>query len=191
MNLLVGQITTNVPLNDLVQRLGWTLVHSLWQYAVIALFAMVAIRLMVRSSASARYEHLLSWKPGDAFDYLEMSVALRIAGHRRSPSDWQFVTQLRNNPNPQVQSAIVDAAVGWKTDESMDLLRDKTDAFGYAAWELIRCGDVAIPRIVSIIQNSAGRPRDMKYERMFRAYLTHWDKLPAPVDQRIVDAVTR
>ncbi len=42
-----------------VERLGWVLVHSLWQFALVALLAGIAVRAMWRSSAASRYGVLL------------------------------------------------------------------------------------------------------------------------------------
>lgn len=42
-------------MNPLVERLGWVLVHSLWQFALVALLAGVIVRTMRRSSAATRY----------------------------------------------------------------------------------------------------------------------------------------
>ena len=38
-----------------VERLGWTLVHSLWQLAVVAILAAVLLRLLRNRSARLRY----------------------------------------------------------------------------------------------------------------------------------------
>ncbi len=42
-------------MNPLVERLGWVLVHSLWQFALVALLAGAISRAMRRSSSAARY----------------------------------------------------------------------------------------------------------------------------------------
>src|SRR5436305_15230856 len=39
----------------LIERLGWMLLHSVWQFALIALVVMVLERAMRRFSAGARY----------------------------------------------------------------------------------------------------------------------------------------
>jgi beta-lactamase regulating signal transducer with metallopeptidase domain len=44
---------------DVVERLGWVLVHSLWQFALVALAAGAAVRAMRRSSAAMRYSVLV------------------------------------------------------------------------------------------------------------------------------------
>ena len=41
--------------NHLIDVLGWTLVHSVWQLALIAGFLFIALRLLSQSSASLRY----------------------------------------------------------------------------------------------------------------------------------------
>ena len=42
-----------------VERLGWVLVHSVWQFALIALAALVLQRVMQRASSATRYGVLL------------------------------------------------------------------------------------------------------------------------------------
>ena len=39
----------------LVDRIGWLLIHSLWQYALIALGMMIVLRMLRRRTAAARY----------------------------------------------------------------------------------------------------------------------------------------
>ena len=46
-------------MNEFIERLGWVLVHSLWQFALVALLAGVARRAMRRSSSAARYGALV------------------------------------------------------------------------------------------------------------------------------------
>ncbi|MEZ6126292.1 MAG: M56 family metallopeptidase [Planctomycetaceae bacterium] len=43
-----------------IDRLGWTLVHSLWQFAAIVVVAWIVVRLLNRQSAAMRYLSLLS-----------------------------------------------------------------------------------------------------------------------------------
>src|SRR5436190_21331596 len=53
MNLLwpfEGSISETV-----VERLGWVLVHSLWQFALVALLAGAWVRALRRRSATTRY----------------------------------------------------------------------------------------------------------------------------------------
>ena len=42
-------------LNVIVERIGWVLIHSVWQFAILALLLIVAERLLVRRSAVSRY----------------------------------------------------------------------------------------------------------------------------------------
>ena len=41
-------------MNEFVERLGWVLVHSLWQFALMALLAGVTVQAMRRRSAALR-----------------------------------------------------------------------------------------------------------------------------------------
>ena len=46
----------------LVDRIGWLLVHSIWQFALIALLLAVALRLLRRAPAGTRYAAaLVGW----------------------------------------------------------------------------------------------------------------------------------
>jgi hypothetical protein len=40
---------------DVVERLGWVLVHSVWQFALIALLAGALVRALRQYSAATRY----------------------------------------------------------------------------------------------------------------------------------------
>ena len=52
MSSLLSFITLSTPL---VERLGWVLIHSVWQFTLVGLLAAVVIRLMRGNSARARY----------------------------------------------------------------------------------------------------------------------------------------
>jgi beta-lactamase regulating signal transducer with metallopeptidase domain len=41
--------------NGVVEHLGWTMVHSIWQIALIAAILFIALRVVIRSSPNARY----------------------------------------------------------------------------------------------------------------------------------------
>ena len=62
-----------------VERLGWVLVHSLWQFALVALLAGVTVRAMRRSSSALRYGLLVT--------ALAVSVLAPIASWILMPSD--------------------------------------------------------------------------------------------------------
>ncbi|HEV3025198.1 MAG TPA: M56 family metallopeptidase, partial [Pirellulales bacterium] len=46
--------------HSVVERLGWVLVHSLWQFGLVALLARVTLRALRQSSAAARYAVLVA-----------------------------------------------------------------------------------------------------------------------------------
>ncbi|MDB5345045.1 MAG: TonB domain/peptidase domain protein [Schlesneria sp.] len=55
-----GLLEFESPFSDsFVQRLGWLLIHSLWQFGIVALLAGVAVRVMRPHSAAMRYGVLL------------------------------------------------------------------------------------------------------------------------------------
>ena len=45
---------------DIIERLGWVLVHSLWQFTLVAVFAAVLVRLLRRRSADMRHGVLVA-----------------------------------------------------------------------------------------------------------------------------------
>jgi beta-lactamase regulating signal transducer with metallopeptidase domain len=44
-----------LPFQQAVERLGWTLLHSFWQFALVALLLWLGLRMLVHRSAHARY----------------------------------------------------------------------------------------------------------------------------------------
>src|SRR5688572_21279712 len=64
---------------SVIERLGWVLVHSLWQFALVALLAGMFVRAMRRNSAATRYGVLVV--------AMALSVAAPIATWMLSPSD--------------------------------------------------------------------------------------------------------
>ena len=62
-----------------VERLGWTLVHSLWQFVLVALLSGVAVRAMRRTSSTLRYFVLVT--------AMIVSVAAPIATWLLMPRD--------------------------------------------------------------------------------------------------------
>ncbi len=52
---MIDSLVTNVTNSGFVERLGWVLLHSLWQFALIAIAAFVCLCAMKRASAASRY----------------------------------------------------------------------------------------------------------------------------------------
>ena len=46
---------TSVFSQEMIERIGWVLIHSIWQFTLLAIFALVMLQLMHRYSASIRY----------------------------------------------------------------------------------------------------------------------------------------
>src|SRR5688572_363919 len=51
----MNAITFNDAMQELVPRLAWTLIHSMWQGVAVAAALLVALRLLRDGSAQARY----------------------------------------------------------------------------------------------------------------------------------------
>jgi beta-lactamase regulating signal transducer with metallopeptidase domain len=47
-------LDSTIP-QQLVDRIGWVLIHSLWQFSLLAIFALVVLQQLHRQSASTRY----------------------------------------------------------------------------------------------------------------------------------------
>lgn len=60
MSAALHQILAVIQSSGAVERVGWLLIHSLWQFAACALLAWALDRLLRRHSASLRYGMLLS-----------------------------------------------------------------------------------------------------------------------------------
>ncbi len=52
-------VFSEATVNSTVERLGWVLLHSLWQFAAIAMLSTLVVRCLRRSSASSRYGFLV------------------------------------------------------------------------------------------------------------------------------------
>jgi beta-lactamase regulating signal transducer with metallopeptidase domain len=85
-----------------VERLGWILVHSLWQFGLVALFARLSVRAMRQSSAAARYGVLLL--------ALAVLVTAPIA-------TWMLTPGV--GPDNSVAQRTLDAATTLRTDTSL------------------------------------------------------------------------
>ena len=92
----------------LVERLGWVLVHSLWQLAAVALLAGLAVRAMRRRSASARYGVLLV--------ALALVVAAPIATWLCQPdvASSELVSRVARAPRPET-SGVAESIVADRT----------------------------------------------------------------------------
>jgi hypothetical protein len=61
MNSLTSlfDLSPNPFTSSMVERLGWVLLHSLWQFMLITIFALVVVRWLKNSSAGLRYAILV------------------------------------------------------------------------------------------------------------------------------------
>ncbi len=97
-------------MNIFVERLGWVLVHSLWQFTLVALLAGVTVRVMRRQSASLRYVVLV--------------VAMAV-----SVSAPLVTWQLQPNDVPNVLASRAASVLG---QEANEVIRPEADAIRLA-----------------------------------------------------------
>ena len=85
---------------SVVERLGWVLVHSLWEFALVALLAGVAVRALRRSSSSLRYGVLVV--------AMAMSVVAPLSTWQFTASDVSAPVASRESfePEPRTNAAI-------------------------------------------------------------------------------------
>jgi beta-lactamase regulating signal transducer with metallopeptidase domain/WD40 repeat protein len=46
-------------MNSITERLGWVLIHSVWQFAAVAILSTLVVRCLLRASANTRYSFLV------------------------------------------------------------------------------------------------------------------------------------
>ncbi len=102
---------------EIVQRLGWTLVHFVWQATAVALIVAAALRLLRKSSANLRYMvacmglALIVLMPAITFRMVDVSadivVPVKQAGVdlRKAGADTQAVVELPQVELPPAQVA--------------------------------------------------------------------------------------
>ena len=98
--MLAWQRPFPADFENAIERLGWVLVHSLWQFAVVALLTFFVLRVMQRSSARARYGFLVG----------VMGIMVTIPGvtwmilpgdfRNDSPDQQSSISQLESNAEP-------------------------------------------------------------------------------------------
>ena len=101
--ILAWQRPFSADLEIAIERLGWVLVHSLWQFFIVVLITFFMLRVMQRSSATARYGFLVG--------VMGIMVTIPIATWMILPSHFRIdlpdqqlpVTQLETNAQPNIE----------------------------------------------------------------------------------------
>src|SRR5262245_57546531 len=105
---MTGLLGTAWPLSEsVVERLGWVLVHSLWQFALVALLAGAWGRALRRHSATTRYGVLVV--------AMAVSLAAPLATWRLQPDNAPDRSAGRDDSIP---AGLLDRATSRETDTS-------------------------------------------------------------------------
>ena len=97
-------------MSSFIERLGWVLVHSLWQFALLAIVAFVFQRALRRTSASVRYVVLLAQLglvvAGPLVTWSQLPAPPQLMAIRSDP-----VPEPAVRPAPAAQHAVPEALV--------------------------------------------------------------------------------
>ena len=114
--ILAWQRPFSADLESAIERLGWVLVHSLWQFFFVVLITIFMLRVMQRSSARARYGFLVG---GMGFMVtIPIVTWMVLPGQIRidSPDQPLLVNQLETiaQPNTELNFPVVmrDSGIG-------------------------------------------------------------------------------
>ena len=104
MNTIVAwQQTFSADLESMIERLGWVLVHSLWQFFIVALITFFVLQVMQRSSATTRYGFLVGvmgfMVTIPIATWMVLSSQIRID----LPDQPPLVSQLETNPQSNIK----------------------------------------------------------------------------------------
>jgi beta-lactamase regulating signal transducer with metallopeptidase domain len=89
MNALIDLLTT-----DAARSTGWALIHLIWQGALIAFMVSVVLRLMQRSSASARYAVAVGGLALMLVVPVATTLYLYASGSTPGPAGWPPVSEV-------------------------------------------------------------------------------------------------
>lgn len=89
-----------------VERLGWVLVHSLWQILLVSAVAVAIVRLLAGRSAAARYWVLLTALAVCAIIPCIMWTALRLDDVASSPSNLVSDSSFAARPSPADEPSV-------------------------------------------------------------------------------------
>ena len=104
-----------------VERLGWMLVHSLWQLAIVAVRAAVLLRLLRNRSARMRYAvavamlALMAIGPAATWCFISVEPVQRVSSSRtdeRSAAVQQAASVVQKPVTTEAGSNGVDLAIG-------------------------------------------------------------------------------
>jgi hypothetical protein len=123
----------------------------------------------------------------------ELKTGVRLLGHLRETEQRPYIAALAGDRDRELRQVVAEALYQLGGKESIGTLAEMAYHTDTAAWALIRLGDAAVPAIVELLSRDLGDgalPDTVtRYETIIRAYLDHWQELPALPDERVLDAV--
>ena len=101
--ILTWQRPFSADLESAIERLGWVLVHSLWQFFIVVLITFFVLRVMQRNSARARYGFLVGVT--GFMVLIPIATWMVMPRHIRIDSSDQqaSVTQFETNAEPTIE----------------------------------------------------------------------------------------
>lgn len=118
----------------------------------------------------------------------QLMAAIKVLSYIGDEESFGKIAQLALDRNYYVRRAAVDAIAHMGRPDHVPFLLKaaKMDSTSQdAAWAMIRMGDMAVPAIAGVLEaNDTG----LAYN-LVRQYINHWDELPGPLDERVLQAV--
>ena len=89
----------------------------------------------------------------------------------------------------RVNEALVESLLALDRNGCAGLLKNMVSSTREAAWGLIRLGPAGVPVMLELLEQRDRRNMGQIY--LIRQCIDHWEELPAPIDDRIVEAVRK
>jgi beta-lactamase regulating signal transducer with metallopeptidase domain len=121
----------------------------------------------------------------------ELVTAIQLVTFLRAESEFEHVAAMSHDRDGAVRAAVAMALVGFGGQRAVPVLAKMARSTDGAVWGLIRLGEMAVPSIAEMVQQTGSLDDWLVSERIVRGYLEHWNELPGPVDERVVAAVRK
>ncbi len=119
----------------------------------------------------------------------EVVIAIRLFSYLGDKSQRNHIVALANDRDSSVRNAVANALYQLGGVESVAVLRQMMRTTPDAtAWGLIRLGEIAVPTIIEIFEEPPSA-YDIRQMKIVRAYIDNWEKVPKPVDEKVINAV--
>ncbi|MBC8876576.1 MAG: hypothetical protein H8E44_44680 [Planctomycetes bacterium] len=89
----------------------------------------------------------------------------------------------------RVNEALVEGLLALDRGDCAGLLKNMVSSTKEAAWGLIRLGPTGVPVMLELLEERDRR--NMGQIHLIRQYIDHWEELPGPTDDRVIEAVRK